>query len=38
LGGGLERAEPFGDNQWSMGSVAMMLLLEPIWTVVVSVT
>jgi hypothetical protein len=26
----------FGDNQWSMGSVATMLLLEPIWMVVVS--
>jgi hypothetical protein len=36
LGWRLERAEPFGDNQWSMGSVAMMLLLEPIWMVVVS--
>jgi hypothetical protein len=32
----VERAELFGDNQWSMGSVATMLLLEPIWMVVVS--
>jgi hypothetical protein len=32
----VERAEPFGDSQWSMGSVATMLLLEPIWMVVVS--
>jgi hypothetical protein len=30
--GAVERAEPFGDHQWSMGSVATMLLLEPIWS------